>query len=380
MLTAQAHSITQQSRLAITLSWVAGYTNILTVLTCAQVTSHVSGVASELGRDVAQGRWWLAAYALAIMAIFFFGAALSGILTEVGRRQRWQSIYVWPIALEAGLLAAFAVMVELHDASSVETGGRRLLMTLLPAMAMGLQNATITRISGGVVRTTHITGVLTDAGLETAHQILSALFRKRRTTSERSAQASALRLWLLLSILGAFVVGSALGALAFGFVPRMSMIPPVLLLLWIIYQDVVSPIAELEHSPTIDSHGTAGLPPQIALYRVKASARHGRRPLRLPDLLAWVEHLSPAARVVVLDLNSLATLDENEALEIRALHLHLEANSRALVLAGVGPALYTRLEQERVIPEIQPLNVCHDLEIAVARAYVMMEIEMERAR
>ena len=31
---------------------------------------------------------------------------------------------------------------------------------------MGLQNALVTRVSGAVVRTTHMTGVLTDIGIE----------------------------------------------------------------------------------------------------------------------------------------------------------------------------------------------------------------------
>ena len=61
MLVSQAHSFVQQGRLAITLAWVAGYTNILTILTCGTVTSHISGTTSNLGRDVAERSWGLRA-------------------------------------------------------------------------------------------------------------------------------------------------------------------------------------------------------------------------------------------------------------------------------------------------------------------------------
>ena len=50
MLVSHAHSFRQQARLAVTLAWVAGYTNIVTLLACGTVTSHVSGTTSLLDR------------------------------------------------------------------------------------------------------------------------------------------------------------------------------------------------------------------------------------------------------------------------------------------------------------------------------------------
>ncbi len=54
MFVAQAQSFTQQARLAITLAWIAGYTNIITIMACGTVTSHASGTTSNLGRDVVE--------------------------------------------------------------------------------------------------------------------------------------------------------------------------------------------------------------------------------------------------------------------------------------------------------------------------------------
>src|SRR5690606_8339313 len=107
-----AHSFRQQARLAVTLAWVGGYTNTLTLLTFGVVTSHVSGTASEFGREVAEGSWTLAAHTVLLLATFAFGAAASGFCTELGRRRGWDSIYVLPIVVETLLLAGVWVGLE----------------------------------------------------------------------------------------------------------------------------------------------------------------------------------------------------------------------------------------------------------------------------
>jgi uncharacterized membrane protein YoaK (UPF0700 family) len=54
------------------------------------------------------------------------------------------------------------------------------------------------------------------------------------------------RLLLLSSILGSFVFGSACGALGFGRAAHWSMLPPVLLLVWILIVDLRAPIGEID--------------------------------------------------------------------------------------------------------------------------------------
>jgi uncharacterized membrane protein YoaK (UPF0700 family) len=76
MLIAQAHSFEQQARLAVTLAWVAGYTNIVTIITCGVATSHVSGTTSQLGLDVVEAKWGLALLAFLIIVAFYVGATV----------------------------------------------------------------------------------------------------------------------------------------------------------------------------------------------------------------------------------------------------------------------------------------------------------------
>lgn len=397
MLVVQAHSFTQQARLAITLAWVAGYTNILTILSCGTVTSHMSGVTSNLGRDVAEGKWALAGFALFVLVVFFLGAVLSGVTTETARRRGWESVYVLPIAVEAALLALFAGLVEFADHRIVADGWMLYAMSGTAAMAMGLQNATITRISSGVVRTTHVTGVLTDLGTET----VQLLYWLRDRAAGRSvgfdgpgsatdvdspgaptdllhsvqAHPSARRLALLASIVGGFALGAGLGALAFDQLPRFAMFPPVLFLLWIIYQDVTTPIAEIEASDLVGEQGL-DLPRSLAIYhlrkRVNASGMQ-TRVHRMPNLLDWSDRLPHGTKVVVLDLAGVEHLDANAALELRALLARFKVQRRRLIISGISNDQFRRLRHMGAGEFLVPGNTCPDLDLAVARGLNLLQ-------
>ena len=67
------------------------------------------------------------------------------------------------MAVEMALLTLFAVGLRYARPDSAFDIYR--LIGII-GFAMGLQNATITNVSGAVVRTTHVTGVITDLGLE----------------------------------------------------------------------------------------------------------------------------------------------------------------------------------------------------------------------
>ncbi len=240
-------SFTQQARLAITLAWVAGYTNTVALVACGAAVSHVSGTTSRLGIDAAEGRWAAGLFALFLLVSFFLGALASGACSEIARRRGWASAFALPIAVEAALLLLFALGLELSAPESRSGGTTLYTLTGVATMAMGLQNATITRISSGVVRTTHVTGVLTDLGIETAQCLL--WLSEKRSVRAMHTHPAARRLALLVSIIGSFALGAGLGAFAYGAIERWAMNPPVLFLIWLIYRDLKSPIARFRTPP-----------------------------------------------------------------------------------------------------------------------------------
>lgn len=374
MFIAQAHSYYQQARLAVTLAWIAGYTNILTILVCGHVTSHVSGTTSDLGRAIVETRWDAVGYLLFLLVSFFIGAGVSGFAAELGKRRGWESIYVLPVAIEAALLALFAIGLEFFGPDDLKR--HEIVLTLLgiASVAMGLQNATITRISSGSVRTTHVTGVLTDLGLE-AVQFLWFLKDERRNLSKGRAidaarlvyrHATSQHLMVLGAVFGSFALGAGLGTTAFLFGTRWAMFPPVFFLLWIIYQDVSRPIAEIEESELVGEDSDLGLPPEMMVYHVRKDHARAGKIHRMPNLLVWSDLLPPHAKVVILDLDEVTQLDENSAIELRAAVQKFDDQDRHLIISGVTPDQFAQLN-DAAGGGLDPMSACSDLELAIAR-------------
>ncbi len=252
MLSAAAFSFRQKSRLAISLSWVAGYTNVILFILCGVVVAHTTGNVTHLGQFAAErdfGQAWRIGGFLVLL--FFCGAVTSGIVTETARRRGLMSKYVLPVAMQTALLCAIGVTIAVLglDQNSHLTyaahPGLLYWLSGLASFAMGLQNATITKISGAVVRTTHLTGVVTDLGLESVHFVLWLRQTMRLREPRRFArllrvarrQHAVRRIVLLGSIFGSFLVGVFAGTLAFEAYPSYALLAPVAFLLCLIVID-----------------------------------------------------------------------------------------------------------------------------------------------
>lgn len=373
---AQAHSFTQQARLAVTLAWVAGFTNILSIIICGHATSHVSGTVSQWGLDLVEGKWELLLLTSHLIATFFIGAVVSAMCTEVGRRRGWESIYVLPMAIQALLLCAFAIGAELYDHREIRSGGMLYTMLGLASSAMGLQNATITRISGGVVRTTHMTGVVTDLGTDCVHVALAVRDWMRTPLGKRAgvkvaikANPSVRRVLLLAAIAGSFAMGAGLGAWMHGQWAQGAMFIPVAFLLLVIYQDVRVPICEIRTVGAIDAETGLALPEGLAVYHLRRKARRSKGVHRMPDLFAWSDRLPASIRVVVLDLHGAAKIDDNAAVELRAISQHFEKHGRVLIIAGVGREAFGALERVGAGSMLARGLVWPDYELALARGF-----------
>lgn len=359
MLAVPAHSFVQQARLAVSLSWIGGFTNAVTIVACAQVTSHMTGAVSQFGVALVDANYELAVYLFALVTTFTLGALLAGLLLEVARARRWLATFALPIAVEAVLLVVFSVWLWLVPE---EAQKQALGPTLLAAATMGLQNATITRISGGVVRTTHVTGVVTDLGLDLARFVARWFGLARPLSPRRSSQARR-RLWLLASIPASFAFGAALGTWTFHAWPLASIALPVgfLLVVLLLQLNHGRAVVALEAQPSQEAKVAwfRAVPPAAAEYR-------------LPDLAAWASHVDPRHRVLVLDVAALPGLDDLAALELRALLRALREERRQLVLAGVDEDQLQALDDAGVLLDFDADDVCHDQHAAELRAHELV--------
>ncbi len=174
------------------LACVAGCVNAVGFLGAHhQAISHMSGTVSNLGIGLVGNDRAALAHVASTLGCFFAGCVLSGLIIrqstlKAGRR------YGVALAVEAALLLGATYFLR-HSAITGD---------YLAAMACGLQNAMATSYSGAVIRTTHMTGIVTDLGIA-----LGLLARNEKVDWRR--------IGLYGALLTGFFSGGILGALGF---------------------------------------------------------------------------------------------------------------------------------------------------------------------
>lgn len=210
-------------QLAMTLTFIAGAVNAGGLLAVGQYTSHMSGVVSALADNLALGAWLLAGGGVVALLAFTGGAAVSAWLINWGRRHHGGAQYALPLLLEAVLLAGFGL------AGTALPGEPGFAVTAVPLLCfiMGLQNATVTKVSGARMRTTHMTGIITDIGIELGKL---AYWNRHGDAPGIAVRADRSKLRLLVGLLSAFFLGGVLGALGFSQIGFAAALPLALLL------------------------------------------------------------------------------------------------------------------------------------------------------
>src|SRR5437762_4261247 len=163
----ETRALFERAILAFILPGVAGVINASGFFAVGAYTSHITGAVARIGDELAAGHLWLAARFGIFVACFFFGAAVSTFLVLYGKRAGGAP-YWRALLLECAVLLVFAT-VNVGSESGAHINS--LEMTALICFAMGLQNALVTKLSGARIRTTHLTGLVTDAGIEAARVV-----------------------------------------------------------------------------------------------------------------------------------------------------------------------------------------------------------------
>lgn len=202
----------------VVLAVVAGFINAVTILSPGQVTAtHVTGTVTRAAVAFADPKsgldFWIAG---ALVLSFISGSAITGAALD-STRLRFGRRYGGLLMLESGLLVISAMSFEDHLVQGL----------LLAALASGIQNALATQYSQAIVRTTHVTGIVTDLGIALGKWV------SRRGVDWWRVQ-------IYCGILTGFVCGGMIGALAWETLgARALMIPAaVLALMGVVYWTV----------------------------------------------------------------------------------------------------------------------------------------------
>jgi uncharacterized membrane protein YoaK (UPF0700 family) len=216
-------SAAANQHLGALLAFVAGAMNAGGYLAVHQYTSHVTGIRSAMADNLAQGAYKLVLAGFGAVVSFLAGAACTAILVNYSRCQRARIAAGTPLLLEALLLLGFGLM----GARLTRIEGLFVPFTvMLLCFMMGLQNALITKLSNAEIRTTHVTGIITDIGIEVG----KLLYWNDPGRAERPVQANLMRLRLLIILVTAFFLGGARGALGFKHLGYGACLPLALVL------------------------------------------------------------------------------------------------------------------------------------------------------
>lgn len=211
-------------RLAAMLCSTAGFVNGAGFLAFAVLTTNVTGHVALFAENISQGDFRSARIVGLWMLLFLLGAFVCSLLVgKVGRNQRYA--YVIPILVEITILVFIAIYGYRFTKTLIQT--EVFAGSLL--FAMGLQNAMVTMISGAIVRTTHLTGMFTDLGIE-----LSALLYSKTIDHTGLRQKIVLRTVIIFF----FIAGGILGAYLFSRISYNSFFIPAGILAITMFYDI----------------------------------------------------------------------------------------------------------------------------------------------
>ena len=176
------------------LATIAGAVDAAGFVVAQSYTSHVSGLASAAGTDLARHAPWLALACASAILAFVLGAAGCTLIVRLVRARRLVAPFAWPLLGESLVLVAASMAPSTSLAASAL------------CFAMGWQNAFANKVSREDLRTTHVTGIVTDIGIG-----LGRLLAPAPTAADQERVLHARRLGLLAGLLLAFLAGAVAG-------------------------------------------------------------------------------------------------------------------------------------------------------------------------
>lgn len=224
-LTARPRTRRADLHIGMILTFVAGALNAGGFLAIGQYTSHITGMVSTLADQLVLRNFAFAGIAAVSWMAFATGAGSTALIVNYLRRRGVRNLYAIPLMVEAVLILLFGTFggtLRQHELADVS------LAVITLCFTMGLQNALITKISRSEIRTTHLTGLTTDLGIEIGK--LLYWNRGHADDEEGPVRANRDKLRIHASLISAFFLGGIAGALCFHHAGFMSTVPLALAL------------------------------------------------------------------------------------------------------------------------------------------------------
>jgi uncharacterized membrane protein YoaK (UPF0700 family) len=212
-------------RIASLLSFVAGIVNVAGFLAVQRLTTNVTGHFAFFVDEIFKLNFWNGFVYFLYIFFFLTGSFIASFIVEMVSKTSERFIYIIPIIIESlilFLMALFGQTLALQNPN---------LLAFSLLFAMGMQNSLVTKISNATVRTTHLTGLFTDLGIE----LSQLFFYKQKDQMEKLHSSIKLR----LTIISFFFLGGLLGGIFYSTINLYVLaIAGTILLIGIIYDDL----------------------------------------------------------------------------------------------------------------------------------------------
>ncbi len=221
----KARTLTHNLRIASLLSFVAGVVNVAGFMAVQKLTTNVTGHFAFFVDEVFKQNFVEGLNYFLYILFFFLGSFFSSFSIELTSKINDRLIYRIPVVAESLILISVAIFGQ----EMISKAPNILAYSLL--FAMGLQNSLVTTISNATVRTTHLTGLFTDLGIE-----LSQLFFYKLKEQKDKLYSS---IKLRLTIISFFFLGGLIGGIFYSTINLYVLVfAGLLLLIGLIYDDI----------------------------------------------------------------------------------------------------------------------------------------------
>jgi uncharacterized membrane protein YoaK (UPF0700 family) len=200
----KTRTLNHNLRIASLLSFIAGIVNVAGFLAVQRLTTNVTGHFAFFIDEIFKLHFWQGLIYFSYIFFFFLGAVVSGFCVELMLNKSEKNIYIIPALLECLIL----LIIGFAGTYFINSHPDIIAFSLL--FAMGLQNSLVTRISNAAVRTTHLTGLFTDLGIEVAQ------FFFYRKQDQRNLLISSIK--LRLTIISFFFLGGIVSGILYSLI------------------------------------------------------------------------------------------------------------------------------------------------------------------
>ncbi|MEM0543268.1 YoaK family protein [Flavobacterium sp. j3] len=214
-------------RLATLLSLVAGIVNITGVLALHTLTTNVTGHFAFFAEEFIKKDYTTAITFLLFTLCFLLGSFLANTVVEIVSIRNSRLAHVLPIAIEIIILTYVGVFF--NNATIFSLNGK--VQAFLLLFSMGIQNSLVTKVSDSTVRTTHLTGLFTDLGIE-----LSQLFFYRKPEQQKKLKNN---IYLRFFIISFFFIDCVLGGIVFTYLKIQTLFIASIILLVALFYDYI---------------------------------------------------------------------------------------------------------------------------------------------